>query len=354
MKPPTSLALLPQPRRRPWARALTAAAALLLAGVAGAQTTALATPAVPAVPAVPAAAAAAATPELLPEPAIQAMETTRQGTRDATDWLARRVDSWFGDRPFEQGGKVTGGRLALELFHRSDQKTRLDLRFSAQFKLPNVERYAYLFIGRDDPRAVIQDTPDAFNRRQQLQATRPGDRSVLAGLGLILPQNVGLRVGVGAGLKPYVQARYSKPWTLAPGHQLDFRETLFWTSADQFGSTTALTYDHALSPTLVLRWLNAATITQQTQNFEWSSGLGAYKAFPGLRLLSLEALLNGTGRHGQGVGSSDIGLLAKWEQPLHQDWLLGELVAGHFWPKPDAQSPRGKAWALGANLKMLF
>ena len=329
-------------RAHPLALALTC---LLLAGTACAQT---APPAQPARPAPP------AEHELLSEPAIQAMETTRRGTRDATDWLARRVDSWFGDRPFEQGGKVTEGRLALELFHRSDQQIKLDVRFSAQFKLPNVERYAYLFIGRDDPRAVIQDTPDAFSRRQQLQASRPGDRSVLAGLGLVLPQGVGLRLGVGAGLKPYVQARYSKPWTLAPGQQLDFRETLFWTAADQFGSTTALTYGYTLSPTVVLRWLNAATITQQTKNFEWSSGLGVYRAFPQQRLLSLEALLSGTGRSGLGVGASDYGLLAKWEQPLHQDWLLGEILAGHFWPRPDAQSPRGKAWALGANLKMHF
>ena len=341
------LTLPRRPRRHP-ARVLPAAAGLLLAGLACAQTAAPARPAPAAQPGRP------AEPELLSVPAIQAMETTRQNTREATDWLARRVDSWFGDRPFEQGGKVTEGRLALELFHRSDKQIKLDVRFSAQFKLPNVERYAYLFIGRDDPRAVIQDTPDAFNRRQQLQATRPGDRSVLAGLGLVLPQNVGLRLGVGAGLKPYFQARYSKPWTLAPGHQLDFRETLFWTSADQFGSTSALTYGHSLSPTLVLRWLNAATITQQTKNVEWSSGLGVYKAFPRLRLLSLEALLSGTGRHGLGVGSSDYGLLAKWEQPLHQDWLLGEISAGHFWPQPDAQSPRGKAWALGASLKMHF
>ena len=317
----------------------SAAAGLLLAGAACAQTPAPAQP---------------AEPKLLPEPAIQAMETTRQSTRKATDWLARRVDSWFGDRPFEQGGKVTEGRLALELFHRSDQQTKLDVRFSAEFKLPNVERYAYLFIGRDDPRAVIQDTPDAFSRRQQLQASRPGDRSVLAGLGLTLPQNVGLRLGVGAGLKPYVQARYSKDWALAPGHQLGFRETLFWTAADQFGSTTTLTYGHALSSAVWLRWLNAATITQQTKNFEWSSGLGVYRAFPRQRLLSLEALLSGTGRSGLGVGASDYGLLAKWEQPLHQDWLLGEILAGHFWPQPDAQSPRGKAWALGANLKIHF
>ncbi len=331
------------PPRRPAALAwLLASAGLLLAGVAAAQAPLLAQK------------PETAEPELLPDSAIRVMESTRQRTRDATDWLARRVDSWFGDLPFEQGGKVSEGRLALELFHRSDRQIKLDVRFSAEFKLPNVERYAYLFIGRDDQRAAIQDTPEAFNRRQQLLTNRPGDRGVLAGLGLTLPQGVGLRVGVGAGLKPYAQARYNKAWTLAPDQQLDFRETLFWTAADQFGSTTALTYGYTLSPTLVLRWLNAATITQQTQNFEWSSGLGVYQVLPRLRRLSLEALLSGTGRHGLGVGASDYGLLVKWEQPLHQDWLLGEILAGHFWPQPDAQSPRGKAWALGANLKMHF
>ena len=293
-------------------------------------------------------------PGLLSPAVIQALETTRQTTRDATGWLARRVDGWFGDRPFEQGGQVSEGRLALDLFHRSDQKTKLDLRFSAQFKLPNVERYAYFFIGRDDPRALIQDTPEPFSRRQQLQASRPGDRGVLAGLGLTLPQNVGLRLGLGAGLKPYVQARYSRPISLAPGHVMDFRETVFWTPTDQLGSTTALSYARALSSTLGLRWLNAATITQQTRNFEWSSGLGLYQGFERQRLLSLELLFSGTGRQGLSVGSSDHGLLAKWEQPLHQDWLLGEVVAGHFWPRPDAHSPRGKAWALGAGLKIHF
>ena len=121
---PFNLPRLPQQQQRQAHAMASGLVALLLAGAAGAQTAAPAPPGAP------------AEPKLLPEPAIQAMETTRQGTRDATDWLARRVDSWFGDRPFEQGGKVTEGRLALELFHRSDQKTRLDLRFSASSSCP--------------------------------------------------------------------------------------------------------------------------------------------------------------------------------------------------------------------------
>ena len=330
----------PPARPRPHAahRSVVAGGLLLAAGTALAQSADS--------PAAPAPAAG--------ETVIRMLETTRDEARRGTEWLARRIDSWFGDRPFEDGGKVSDGRLTLDLFRRTDQSARLDLRFSAKVRLPNVERQAYLFIGRDDPRSAVQDTPDAFSRRQRLPGGGTGERSVLAGLGVTLPQGVDLRLGLGAGLRPYLQARYGRPLTLAPGHVLDFRETLFWTSSDRIGATTSLAYGLQLAPALDLRWLGAATLTQATRNLEWQSSLGLYRAWPGQRLLSLEALTNGSGRHGTGVGRSDHGMLVKWEQPWHQDWLLGEVTLGRFRPRPDADSPRGQAWALGAALKIHF
>jgi hypothetical protein len=101
-----------------------------------------------------------------------------------------------------------------------------------------------------------------------------------------------------------------------------------------------------------LRWQGAATITQETRNTEWSSTLGAYRDFGAQRLLSLELLFGGTGTQGTGVGMSDRGVVAKWQQPLYKDWLVGELAVGQFWLRPDAQSPRGRAWALGYSLRM--
>ena len=127
---------------------------------------------------------------------------------------------------------------------------------------------------------------------------------------------------------------------------------MFWARDERFGSTTALSFEQPLSPTLALRWLNATTITQKLPKFHWSSNLGAYRSFGDQRLLSLEVLVNGT--QGSGVGVSDYGVQVKWEQPIYRDWLLVELLAGHFRPRPDAQSERGKAWAIGAALKMQF
>jgi hypothetical protein len=307
------------------------------------------------VPDAAAAQPAASAPATTPTEAV--IESTRRQARAGAEWLARGVDGWFGDIPFENGGKVSDGQLSTGIYKRRDQATHVDLRFTAHFRLPNVERNAYLFIGRDDPRDAVQDTPSTVTSQQRLLADRTGERSFLGGLGVRLRQVLDLRVGLSAHLRPYAQARYDKAWALTDGHVVDFRETVFWTQADHVGSTTALSYAVELSPTWVARWLNAATITQVSRNVEWSSTLGAYQAMGDQRVLSVELVASGTGSHATEhsvAGASDLGVLTKWEQPVYKNWLLGEVLAGQFWPRPDNISPRGRAWAVGAGLKMRF
>jgi len=289
-----------------------------------------------------------------PAPAepIAVLESSRAQVRATTEWIARGVDSWFGNRPFEDGGKVSDGRLSLGLLHRQDQGTDYALRFNVRLRLPNAEKFAFLFIGRDDQRDVITDQPTAFSQQQRLIRNRPEDESFVAGLGLNLPNSVDARIGFRGGLKPYAQVRYNKSWTSQNGLQTDFRETLFWAKDDRLGLTTALSLEQPLSTSLSLRWLGAFTITQAAPKLDMSSNLGAYQSFGGQRLLSLEALLNAV--QGSGVGLSDYGLQVKWEQPIYRQWLLAEVLAGHFWPRPDVATPRTRAWALGATLKMTF
>lgn len=325
-------------RQRP---ALAAACALLLAWLpAGAQPQ----------PAAPAPA------ETAPEPsaAVEAAETTQRAARATAEWLAYEIDSWFGDQPFRDVERVSDGRFDVGLTKRQDQSASLDVRFDARFRLPNLERRAYVFVGRDDRTEAVQDTPGASSLRQRLRADDRDDRSFLAGLGLQMPRGLDARVGLSSRARPYAQLRWRKGWELTSRQHLEFRETLFLTREDQLGSTTALAWEMQLAPLWALRWLTAGTVTQASRNLEWSSSLNLYRQFSGARVLSAEALLAGEGTRGTGSGYSDAGLLLKWEQPLHADMLRGEVVLGHFWPRPDRQSERGRAWALGATLKMRF
>jgi hypothetical protein len=285
-------------------------------------------------------------------PSEEDLNLARTSVRSTAEWLARGVDSWFGDKPFEEGGSVTDGRLSVDVFRRQDQGVQANVRFNARFHLPNVEKQTYLFIGRDDRRDVVTNRPADFSRRQPLLANAAADPTFFAGLGKWLTDSIDFRIGFRGGLKPYVQGRYRRPWVLGPADLVEFRETLFWSVDDHLGSTTALSYEHAFSSTLAGRWLNAATLTQVSGKFEWHSSLGVYKSFGNQRLLSLEALASG--RQGADVAVSDYGLQTRWEQPVHKDWLLGELIVGHFWPRADATSARARAWALGCALKMRF
>lgn len=329
----------------PGVLALGACTAVPPAAPAPAPASASVPPTARAAPAAPAASAVPAEAEGMPESA-------RRTVRSTTEWLARGVDSWFGDKPFSEGGKVTDGRLSLGLLKRQGESADWSLRLNARFRLPNLEENTYLFFGRDDEREVITDKPDAFTRQQRLLRENAADRAFFAGLGVSYRDTLDFRLGFRGGLKPYLQARYRRLLPLGPTDLIDFRETVYWSSDDHIGSTTALSYEHAFTSTLAGRWLNLATITQRRKKFEWSSSAGVYKSFGDQRLLSLEALASGV--QGADVPVSDYGLQVKWLQPVHKDWLLGEVLLGHFWPREDLGRPRGRAWAIGGSLKMKF
>ena len=178
-------------------------------------------------------------------------ESARRSVRSAAVWLASGVDSWFGDKPFDEGGKVSDGRLSVTVLKRQDERVNLNVRFNASFRLPNLEDSAYVFIGRDDPRDLITDTPPALSRQQRLLTEAAADTTFFAGLGRRLGEQIDFRLGFRDGLKPYAQGRYRRPWRLGPADDIEFRETLFWSVKGHFGSTTVLSYEHAFSPTLV-------------------------------------------------------------------------------------------------------
>jgi len=267
-------------------------------------------------------------------------------------WLASGLDSWFGDRPFEDGGKITDGRFSVALLKRQREASDVDVRFNARFSLPNLEDKTYFFLGRDDPVEVISDKPGALSRQNRLLAQSNAERRFFAGIGRSLTDTLDFRLGFRGGLKPYVQGRYKKQWAFGSEGLAEFRQTLFWSVSDRAGSTTAFSYEHLFSPVVAARWLTSATVTQASKRFEWSSLLGAYRSFGEQRLLSLEGLVNGL--EGSGVPTTDYGLQTRWEQPVYRHWLLGGVVVGRFWPRPDAQTERRGAWAMGVSLKMRF
>jgi hypothetical protein len=280
------------------------------------------------------------------------LEKSREAVRSGVEWLARGLDSWFGDKPFERGRAVRSGRLGLRTSWREDDGFDYGLRFRARLDLPNLREKTFLFIGRDDEREIVTDRPEELSRQERLQPVDREDRAFFIGAARDVTDKIQLRAGVRGGLQFYAQARYEEMWMVSARDQLQFRETVFWTSDDRFGSTTVFSADHAFSPALALRWVSSGTISQETEGFEWSSGLGLHKSFGPLTSLSTEVLING--ETGTDVDVSEYGLRVIWRQPVYRDWLLGEFTVGHFWDRDDVQSPRTPVWAFGVAVEMRF
>ena len=285
--------------------------------------------------------------------ADQSIESARGAVRSAAVWLASGVDSWFGSKPFSDGGKVVDGQVSLNLYNRQDTGGDSSVRFNARFKLPNLEEKTYLFTGQDNWQGVITDSPAAFSAKQQLLQKNTADsRSLYAGVGQMLSASTDARIGFRDGLKLFVQGRFHHLWKPSAGAEVEFSQTLFFTRLDHLGTSTTLSYEHHFSPTWVGRWLNAVTATQVEPDAQWNSSLGMFKAFGQQRLLSMELLASA--KQNTGVALTDYGWQAHWEQPVANNRLIGELIVGHFWPQPTSAVARTTAWALGAGLKMRF
>ena len=283
---------------------------------------------------------------------IEWIDSTRKGLRDFTEDIGRGVDSWFGDIPFEGRKRLVNGRLGISTLWRRDDGFRFNVRFNGKFDLPNLEHKTYLYFGQDNERELITDQPETFSRQQRLQAEdQDDDQTFFAGVGYALRENIDLRGGIRGGLNPYVQARYRKRWYFAED-EIEFRETLFWEVKEGLGITTSLNYRHGFSRTLELRWRNAATLSQSTDALAWQSSLGLFKSLGKPRQLSLEALING--ETGDPVRVAEYGLRTTYRQAIYKDWLHGEAIIGHFWPKEEVDAERERAWAAGVGVTIHF
>lgn len=293
-------------------------------------------------------------PPAVPKVDVEAsVESAREAARGAAVWLASGVDSWFGNKPFSEGGQVNDGEVSLRFYSRQDHKADYSLTFNAQFKLPNLESRTYLFTGRDTTTGVVTDRPAVFAAKQRLlQPNSALDNSFFAGLGRMVGDSIEARVGFQGGLKLYAQGRYRKEWKLAENDTVEFNQTVFLTQADRLGSSTVASYRHQFSPTLVGRWLNSVAVTQADTDAEWNSSLGVFKVMGQQRLLSLELLASA--KQNTGLPLTDYGLQMRWEQPVLNNRLIGELVFGHFWPQSLVPGDRSTAWAVGTGLKMKF
>lgn len=269
-------------------------------------------------------------------------------------------DGLFGERNEATIASARGvsGRLEISGLNSDYEGTKFRVRGNVRFDFPNLDRKWNAFIGRDEPNDFIRDRTEGLALRSQFLDFADENRW-LAGLGYSLPgtyqQRTDFRVGGKLGSEPeiFVQGRHRRNWLINDRNLWHFRETVFWTNRDGFGSTTSLDFDHVVKRTMLLRWGNIGTISESTDGLEWRSAMLLYQSLnPVGRALAYEVFIRGESSHE--VPLKEWGVRGVYRQPLmHRDWLAGEVVLGYSWPRFELEDDREGSLTVGLGLEIL-
>lgn len=269
-------------------------------------------------------------------------------------------DGLFGERNGRTitSAKNTSGRLEISGLNSDYDGTKLRVRGNVRFDFPNLDRRLNAFIGRDDQDDFIRDRSEGLALRSQFIDFADQNRW-LAGLGYSLPgtyrEKVDFRVGGKLGSEPeiFAQGRYRRNFLIDKRNLFHFRETMFWTNRDGFGSTTSFDYDHVVKRTMLLRWGSIGTVSESTDGFEWRSALLLYQSLRADgQALAYETFIRG--ETANEVPLTEWGARMIYRQPLlRRDWLAGEVVLGYSWPRYELEDARDGSLTVGLGLEIL-
>jgi hypothetical protein len=284
---------------------------------------------------------------------IEWLEDTRKGVYDLSHWLVSGVDSWFGDKPFDESGGRVSGRVFFRLLERQDDGLDVDLRYRLRVDMPNVSERAAIIIGREDESDLVSGRQGDFEQGQLVRSdSQTQDSTFFVGLGFLLRENLSFRVGVRSGYRLFAQARFSRTFSPTEATAFDFSQTFFAAVKDGVGTTTGLNYRQVITDRTAFRWRNSFTYSTETNGVEWRSTPEVIRDLGRQRQLFID--LPAEGETGSSVDVAEYGIRARYRQPVYKDWLFGELILGHFWPRDEEDPARRESWAVGAALELFF
>ena len=294
--------------------------------------------------------------ELVEDPDEQAIDKARLGLWKTACRAALWFDGLFGEDRHPKAAANTAGRVETSYLHSSFEGSKIRTRFNVRFRFPNLNDKFEAFAGRDQ--SFVTDRIEGFGLRSQFLDISDEDLWI-AGIGYRLPgsyrQRTDFRVGASGGRTPevFVQGRHRRNWYVGERDLWHFRETLFWTNRDGFGSTTGLDFDHLLSRSLLLRWGNIGTYSEITHGLDWRSAWVLYDDLSSHSALGYEVFIRG--ETDAEIPLHEYGARTVYRHTiLHRDWLWGEADLGYTWPQLHRDEPRQGSTEIGVGIELLF
>jgi hypothetical protein len=288
-----------------------------------------------------------------------ALEATRRRLYQTVCGAVTWFDGLFGERRDVEIAERTSGRLELSFVESQYHGFKVRARLNARVRFPNLEERLEAFVGRDDEDQFVEDRPEGFGIRSQFHSLEDEDRWV-AGLGYGLPgsyaERTDFRLGAKGGRTPeiFAQGRHRRNWFVGDRSLWHFRETIFWTNRDGFGTTTSLDFDRILAPRVLLRLGGIGTFSEETDGVRYRLVGVVYQnlSLSG-RALAYEAFARG--ETDDEVRLSEYGVQLVLRRPLlGKPWLFGELIGGYSWIRERLVDPRQGSYSIGFGFDLLF
>lgn len=280
-------------------------------------------------------------------------EVMEETTCVAALWM----DGLFGEDRNLESARKTSGFLEASAGYSQFKKYEQDLRFRVRFKLPNLKSRFNVVIGRDSEDEIRRDRTERFAVRSRLSGFE--DNSAwLAGLGYSLPgtENFSsdLRVGVSSVAHPRAFVQQPTRYVLFSDLNDLFyiRGTPFWNTRDGFGFTAGFNYNHVLTPKFLVRFTEVGTVSENSEGYDWFTGLILYQNLRGERALSYQLLIRGATDRPEPL--AEYGGRVVYRHPLMPRRLYAELLTGYTWPRKDPDKERKGSAEVGLSLEVPF
>lgn len=280
-------------------------------------------------------------------------QTMEETTCAAALWL----DGLFGEPRNLDTARRTSGFLETSVNWSDFKGWDERVRFRVRFRLLNLKNRVSAVFGRDNEDDVVRDRSEGFAVRSALPRGAEDD-SWLAGLGYSFPGSkrfkTDFRVGVASLAHPrtYVQQR-ARYIVYSDEEDLFYvRGTAFWNNRQGFGFTTGADYSRTLTETLLLRFTNVGTVSQETEGLDWFSGLILYQNLREERAMAYELLIRGQTDEPEPL--YEYGGRVVYRHPLLPRRLYAELLAGYSWPREDPDAEREGSPQVGLSIEMPF
>lgn len=271
---------------------------------------------------------------------------------------ARWFDGLFGTRRYDQDSDQTFGRLSIA--ESWDDRDGLDtrLRLRARLALPAMQDRLRLVFGRVDEREGVENTGEQGGGALPSSFNRVEDDTWLLGLGYSKQEGLEDGFDFGAGIRirtpvdPYTKGTYRHNFIFTDATALRARQTLFWRDSRGYGETTEVDLDHLLTPRLLLRWSNTATLAEDVERLEWTSAFTTFQSLSERRGLAYTAFA--TGVVNTDVPMRDYGVEVRYRQRVLRKWLFLDARTSLTWPRETLEEEREANPGVSLGFEMYF